>query len=80
MPIDQALASKLIVTDQQTNLKKKPISKMTKKEQLLARTKPKFYLPENRVDKNKRKPEDPLFDPSTIFIPPEEFKQLTDGM
>lgn len=62
------------------NLKKKPISKMTKKEQLLARTKPNFLLTEIRVDKNKRKPDDPLFDPSSIFIPPEEFKTLTDGM
>lgn len=53
---------------------------MTKKEQLLAKQKPKFFLEENRVDKNKRRPSDPLFDPASIYIPPEDFKNLTDGM
>jgi DNA mismatch repair protein MSH6 len=55
---------------------------MSKKEQLHAMKDkiPKFYLPENRVDKNMRKPSDPNYDPSSIHIPPEEFKTLTDGM
>ena len=53
---------------------------MTKKEQLLARTYPNFLLPENRLDKNKRNKDDPNYDPCSVFISPEEFKGLSDGM
>jgi hypothetical protein len=37
---------------------KKPMSKMTKKEQLMQKQKPNFLLEENRLDKNMRRPSD----------------------
>ena len=37
-------------------------------------------LPENIMDKNMRKPSDPNYDPSSIFISKEEFSELTDDM
>lgn len=79
MSVAEELASKLIQTG---DIAKKPVSKMSKKEQLHAMKDkiPKFYLLENRVDKNGRKPNDPNYDPSSIHIPPEEYKTLTDGM
>jgi DNA mismatch repair protein MSH6 len=53
---------------------------MTKMELLKIRDKPSFLLPENIMDKNMRKPSDPNYDPSSIFISKEEFSELTDGM
>ena len=41
---------------------------------------PWFTLPENIMDKEQREPSHPEYDPSTLFIPQEEFKKMTPGM
>ena len=44
------------------------------------RTIPKFLQPKFRRDANKKKPGQKGYDPSTILIPPDQFRKLTDGM
>lgn len=41
---------------------------------------PSFLLPENRRDAMKRTPDDPEFDSNTLYIPKQDFKELSDGM
>jgi hypothetical protein len=53
--------------DESYNLKK-PLNKMSKKEQLLAKGRPDFLV--NRVDAKGRKSSDPNFDHTTIHITP----------
>ncbi|CDW88573.1 domain iii family protein [Stylonychia lemnae] len=55
---------------------------MSKKDYLLERNKqyPNFLLPQNRLDGNKRKAEDPLYDPNTLHIPLEDMNKLSPGM
>ena len=78
-PVGKTLEEKLKIADQ-SNFLQKPVSKMTKKEQLMTKKKPNFLMDEHRMDKNKRLPSDPLYDPSSIYIPSDDFKKLTDGM
>lgn len=75
----EKLEGKLIPVDGQY-VPRKPVNQMTKKEKLLAQVKPPFILPENRCDKNQRRPSDSHYDPTSLHISPEDFKQLTDGM
>jgi len=41
---------------------------------------PWFTHPEHVIDDQKRRPDDPNYDPSTLYIPKEEWKKLTPGM
>ena len=75
--VADSLAQKLIKTGDISG--KKP-NKITKKEQLMTKKSPDFMLEENRIDSKKRRPSDPNYDPSSVFISPEEFEALTDGM
>ncbi len=56
--------------------------KYSKKDKLLERNKklPDFLLAENRRDGQKRRPDDPDYDPSTLYISSKERAELTEGM
>ena len=56
--------------------------RMSKKDYLIERNRqyPSFLLPQNRVDANKRKPSDPLYDPNSLHIPEDEMNKLSAGM
>ena len=41
---------------------------------------PSFILPEVRLDKNKRRPEDPEYDPTSVYISKDDYRVLSDGM
>jgi len=41
---------------------------------------PWFILPEHIRDAQKRRPDDPLYDPSTLYIPDSDWKNMTSGM
>ena len=41
---------------------------------------PEFLKDKNLKDKNGRRPDHPEYDPCTLFIPKEEWKQFTPGM
>lgn len=53
---------------------------MTKREKVLSRKPPSFALPENRMDKNMRKPSDPEYDPTSLYISRNDYATLPDGM
>ncbi len=38
---------------------------------------PTFIRPENIVDKHKRKPSDPMYDPTSVFVPESEYPSMT---
>ena len=77
--VKEDLSNKLIVTEGFNPLKqdKKPI---TRKEIIMSRKPPAFLLPENRLDKNQKRPTDPEYDPTSILISAQEYRDLTDGM
>ena len=47
---------------------------------VLARKVPEFIHSHNRVDANQRRPDHPDYDPNSLYISPDEFLELTDGM
>ena len=63
--------------DESYNLKK-PLNKMSKKEQLLAKQRPDFLV--NRLDKNGKKPNDINFDHTSVLISQSQFEKLSEGM
>jgi len=46
----------------------------------MSRKPPLFLSADVRMDKNKRKADDPMYDPNSIYISPKDYMELTDGM
>ena len=66
--VDQ-LAAKLINIEE-VKKKEPPMGQhISRKEMILNRKTPPFLLPENRLDANMRKPDDPLYNPDTLHVP-----------
>ena len=81
--IKKDLAKKLIPMEGQqipSLDNKRPKNKESKMEQVLNRRQPYFLLPERKCDQNQRKPSDPDYDPTSVYISPYEYKNLSDGM
>ena len=67
--LKQRLENKLMKIDQRAiDLK------VNKSSRILGYQKPDFYIMENRMDKNKRRPDDPEYDPTSIYIPLNQFQ------